>query len=393
MNRLLKKNPISGFTLVELLVVIAIIGILIALLLPAVQSAREAARRMQCTNNMKQLALGAHNYYDANKAFPMPTGYRGGCTNCPPTGGFSVHALLLPFIEQVPMYDNIAYAIHIDGGTVVDWRGGTELHRIMPPCQEAAATPISAFRCPSDGGEQKTSAFCVYEGGYYDREGNWVQDTGTDPCETATNNYMFCNGSGTGYAYDSTVMTDGLFSMRKSRRFAQITDGSSNTIMLSESIIGDCTLTNGEPDPMKPYQRTAYSRAATWRGLTTAADWGGWGAEGGVPGLSGIYADDNLDIASLCSSSITAWYGWRGYTWIVGKAHATGFTTFTAPNPMHPDWGAHFGSGFFAARSRHTGGANAANADGSVNFVTNSIDRKSWQRMGAMSDGGANLPL
>ena len=386
------KQMNRGFTLVELLVVIAIIGILIALLLPAVQAAREASRRMSCTNNMKQLALGVHTYHDANKAFPMPTGYRGGCTNCPPTGGFSVQAVLLPFIEQTSMFDNIAYAVKIDGGTVVDWRGGTELHKIMPPCQEAAATRISAFRCPSDGGADRISEFCVYNGGYYDREGNWVMDNDETPCETATNNYMFCNGSGTAYNYDSTVMTDGLFSMRGARTFASIKDGSSNTLILSESIIGDGTRSMDEPDPMKPYTRTAYSRDYSWRGLTTAEEWGGWGAPGGAPGLVGVYADDNLDVASLCSGPITGWYGWRGYTWILCKAHATGFTTFNSPNPPHPDWGAQFGSGFFAARSHHVGGVNAGFADGTIRFISNSVDRKEWQRMGSMNDGSRDLP-
>ncbi|MGN1065881.1 MAG: DUF1559 domain-containing protein, partial [Thermoguttaceae bacterium] len=157
-----------GFTLVELLVVIAIIGILIGLLLPAVQAAREAARRMQCTNNIKQLALGCHNYHDSMNAFPMPTGYRGGCGNCPPVGGFSVHAVLLPFIEQVPMYESIAKFIHIDNGTAIDWRGGSDYQKIIPSVEHAAKAQIEIFHCPSDGGERTSSAFTTVTGGYYD---------------------------------------------------------------------------------------------------------------------------------------------------------------------------------------------------------------------------------
>lgn len=138
-----------GFTLVELLVVIAIIGILISLLLPAVQAAREAARRMQCSNNLKQIALACHSFYDANNAFPKYTGVRGNCNNCPPTSGFSIHTGLLPYIEQTGLYSLVseAYNIYPDRMSMC-WAGGTEYHRVIPPCQEAAATRVSTFRYP-----------------------------------------------------------------------------------------------------------------------------------------------------------------------------------------------------------------------------------------------------
>ena len=96
-----------GFTLVELLVVIAIIGILVALLLPAVQAAREAARRMQCTNNLKQLGLAVHNYHDTYKRLPARAGGTQGPTNLDNQGWLSGWIVLLPFYEQTPMYDRI----------------------------------------------------------------------------------------------------------------------------------------------------------------------------------------------------------------------------------------------------------------------------------------------
>lgn len=266
-----------AFTLVELLVVIAIIGILIGLLLPAVQSAREAARRMQCVNNIKQLALAAQNYHDSNRAFPMPTGYRGGSTRCPPPGGFSVHALLLPFVEQTPLYDSISFWIHIDGGTAIQWRGGTDYQLLIPPIQEAAAQRLPIFRCPSDGGNGMSSGFGLVAGGYYGADGRWLRNNDTSPVPIATNNYMACNGSGTAYNYDSTVMTDGVFSMRVARTFSSILDGTSNTAMFSESIVGDDVQGGSEPDPMHPEARCAFARnQCSWRGRAGFGPWGGW---------------------------------------------------------------------------------------------------------------------
>ena len=385
-----------GFTLVELLVVIAIIGILIGLLLPAVQAAREAARRMQCTNHIKQIALSCHNFYDANKEFPKFTGYRGGCNNCPPTSGFSIHTALLPFLEQTALWSQVAepYGIYPDRMSMC-WAGGTEFHRVLPPCQEAARTKINVFRCPSDGAEGYTSAFCLYGSAYYPdpQDPNaYLMDTNTDPTPVAATNYMACIGSGTGYNYDATTVTDGLFHSWSTETFASIIDGSSNTILFSEAIVGDGTYGGSEPDPRQPYLRTAYSNALIPYLAQGTTDWGAWGTAQGKPGLAGIWADDELDVASLCSSSVRSWEGWRGYTWILGKPHATGFSTFSTPNPQHPDWGERFGTGFFAARSFHTGGVNVAKADGSVSFVSNSIDRKEWQRMGCIKDGGMNLP-
>ncbi len=391
-----RKRP-YGFTLVELLVVIAIIGVLIGLLLPAVQAAREAARRMQCSNNMKQLAIGVHNFYSAKDEFPRYTGMRGGCNNCPPTAGFSVHAAILPYIEQATLWQDVSdpYERYPDRMSMC-WMGGTDMHRIIPPCQDAAKTKISTFRCPGDGAEGYTDVFCIYGQWYYPDPANptaGLQDPNTDRTPVSGTNYMACNGSGTGYNYDSTVLNDGVFSMKASRTFDMIYDGSSNTLMFSEAIIGDGAYDGGEPDPMQPWLRSAYSNSLILYLAQGTSGWAGWGAAGGDPGLAGIWADDSLDVGSLCSSSTSMWNGWRGYAWILGKPHATGFSTFSTPNPTHPDWGERFGTGFFAARSFHAAGVNTVFADGSGRFVSNYVQRQEWQRMGSREDGGADLPL
>src|SRR5262249_39363554 len=123
-DRFMKSHRRSGFTLIELLVVIAIIGILIALLLPAVQTAREAARRMQCTNNLKQIGLALHNYHDTVRAFPM--GRDGGSS--------SVQGRIRPYTEQTSLFDAINFS--------VGWN--------TPPNTSVQAANVSAFLCPSD---------------------------------------------------------------------------------------------------------------------------------------------------------------------------------------------------------------------------------------------------
>ena len=113
-----RRKPGRGFTLVELLVVIAIIGILVALLLPAVQAAREAARRMSCNNNLKQLALSAHNYHDTYKVFPSSANHRDPAPR--PSNGFSWIAKVLPFLEQGPLHDTLDFNRSLKNGTPTD---------------------------------------------------------------------------------------------------------------------------------------------------------------------------------------------------------------------------------------------------------------------------------
>lgn len=188
------KRCIRGFTLVELLVVIAIIGILIALLLPAVQAAREAARRTQCTNNLKQLSLGLHNYHDTHGVF-IPQGIR----SSRPLGSV-VHwgwsALLLPFIEQSGLHKQL----NPDGGL---FPPANTLYAGVPLLQR----PLPVFRCPSDTGPP-TNPYYVYP-----------RDA-TAP-RYATNNYV---------ANQEVIAWYTL----PPARIADITDGTTNTFLLSE---------------------------------------------------------------------------------------------------------------------------------------------------------------
>ncbi|MDR3197138.1 MAG: DUF1559 domain-containing protein [Planctomycetaceae bacterium] len=385
-----------GFTLVELLVVIAIIGVLIGLLLPAVQAAREAARRMQCTNNVKQLTLSVHGFHDAKNYIP-----RWSCnprrTGAKACIGFSVQAATMPWNELTTMHSLLTqsqfekfgevvsenykvweyfgnYKIYTDGGTYASAHNDHVHDQV-----------VSQFRCPSDS---SASNWCT----------NITKAT-DDPIGPAVNNYVSCYGSGMGYNYDHTGDTDGVTRQARAKNdFAIITDGLSNTLFWSEAIVGDLAFNNNTPpDTSTPWARTALYKPNTYQSAaeTHENNTTTW-ASSQKPGIPGIYTTDTFDLPTFYTSgtyAATNWYGFRGFTWIVGSPVATGFCTFSPPNPPYSDWACYIGIGLFAARSFHTGGVNASHCDGSVTFYSNSIDRQTWHRLGSKNDGGANLPL
>ncbi len=199
----MRQNKQRGFTLVELLVVIAIIGILVALLLPAVQSAREAARRMQCSNNLKQLVLAGHNYHDTYKSFPLPASGS--------LEAYSAQAKLLPFIEQGNLQDSLDFRRPLLQG--VAWNPTVD-----PAMVDIVGTRVPVFECPSDAGIV-----------YY--EANGARWAGT--------NYMANAGPGVGDTYCSRGDNRGLFWKGSSVRFRDILDGTSNTMFLAETLFGN----------------------------------------------------------------------------------------------------------------------------------------------------------
>jgi len=213
-------RPRAAFTLIELLVVIAIIAILIALLLPAVQQAREAARRTQCRNNLKQLGLALHNYHDALLAFPhsLYGGYGdtasvGGYTETSKSWGILVH--LLPYIDQAPLYN----IVNPGANTMV---GSGHL-----------ATPIPAFLCPSDpNGPTQTCTNQYYSTTQVVAVTNYEGVMGSDwDWGTYINNVVATP--------DSYVSNNGLFFLlnyRENRKISKITDGTSNTLAIGEAV-------------------------------------------------------------------------------------------------------------------------------------------------------------
>lgn len=325
----------AGFTLVELLVVIAIIGILIGMLLPAVQQVREAARRTSCLNHMRQISLACLNYESAHQHFP----------GLPQTSqiGFSVHARILPFVDQ----GNLQNLIDFREPLMLGFGGSQSLN---PLHARPAGEALALFLCPSDGIDP------------------FFQNANTGDATFAGNNYVVCTGDGTDTHYDTRARTNGVFWQGSKTRFGQISDGSSNTILYAESLIGDKSAGSGEvSDPDR--------QMARYRGGGLAADGEGFT---GAPGHNPVIAD---------AAAASGKFDGRGRSsWIWGREHMVSFNTYMTPNNVHPDVHRN-GLGWFAARSKHPEGVNVGRGDGSAVFVSDSIDRQTWLALGTINGG------
>jgi prepilin-type N-terminal cleavage/methylation domain-containing protein len=298
----------SGFTLVELLVVIAIIGILIALLLPAVQAAREAARRSQCNNKHKQIALAMHNYHDVHKSFPYGWGAEvTGCTHRRDCW----YQRILPFIEQKPYSDKYE---------------ADKTEYVFYIVKDIQGVVVDTMMCPSDPSGP------AYGGG------------GTD--NGFQGNYAVCAGGGTGTTtIDMNVVKNdpgGLFGQNSAYGFRDCLDGSSNQLLLSEGII---------------------------RGKTGAC----WGELGGYWGGAphGSYAFSSAEPPN---------------TTVPDRVYSCKSTTWPKAPCENGNAGGLSGRWNFA-RSYHPGGVVAALADGSVRFVSETVDRTTWRYLGIRNDG------
>lgn len=307
-----------GFTLVELLVVIAIIGILIALLLPAVQAAREAARRMQCTNQLKQIGLGLHNYHDTNNNFPAALCGKGGY------GCVSMLIPLLPFVEQQAKYTVVEGAY--SGTAWADpfwWTVGSEYYGTLP-----------CYSCPSDANSK----------GPLDRQGR--------------TNYHPSWGDGYYEVKEGGVNTRG-FAKGKYQYIGMnaLSDGTSNTIIFSEVVIGSPLGTTKLRGGVAVGNNTIPSDCALRR--------------------SGANLSGTVIATPAEDNSGTLDGQWRGMRYADGRPGQVGFQTIMPPNSPTCSTGTNGNPrgepAFLTASSNHSGGVNVLRGDGSVMFVSETV--------------------
>lgn len=340
-----------GFTLVELLVVIAIIGILIALLLPAVQAAREAARRSQCTNNMKQIGLALHNYHDTHKTFP-PTGVLyGDPTTSPHTLPYHLSwlGMILPFLEQQPLYDTI------DLGMPMWAPGGT-----AGASQPIVRTQINALQCPSDtllqpAGELVDTRYPTRGMAYT----NYAGSEGFHWWSTA--NFVVNYAGFTEFTHPAEM--SGVFTLKRtpveSTRIRDITDGTSNTVMVAE-----VNSTGYKEKPATPsFRRCGVGMPRRSDGEQVFRSAFVW------TGVSGECCETGLYLKPDGSGS-GGWFlgGWP-------YPFSPTYITAWGPNANWP-----------GASGVHPGGINCLLGDGSVRFVSDTVTWPTWAMINGIHD-------
>jgi prepilin-type N-terminal cleavage/methylation domain-containing protein/prepilin-type processing-associated H-X9-DG protein len=330
----------AGFTLIELLVVISIIGLLISLLLPAVQASREAARRAQCQNNLKQIGLALHNYETANRSFPLNWGE----PRVDPalgrpwvTGGRPYSALprLLPYLDQRPLYASINFSWERFASDTGPHDGPGFP---FPQNLTAYSANVAGYLCPSDSADGPTAHGCNYRGNY-----------GIGPMAATTAETY---DSGVGFYHFPGVLGPQSFP-----------DGLSHTVAYSERVRG-----TGDGGNVAP-----------------ARDFGNINVADGCITRDGDFA---LACCRVAATRGFPAYRQGGFTWFYGDFECAAYNHAQEPNGRVPDalaggpW-----LGIATARSLHPGGVNCLMGDGSVRYVRETIARQVWRGLGTRNGG------
>jgi prepilin-type N-terminal cleavage/methylation domain-containing protein len=371
------KELRAAFTLVELLVVIAIMGILVGLLLPAVQAAREAARRMQCSNNLKQLGLAVHNFESARRQLPTSLRPPSNLASSGEQSRVSVLTDLLPYLEQTAVFDRYNKAIN--------WNQGVNI--------PLSQTRIPAFICPTnpDGGVLDTAPpgstaayipgiasatdyspiFGIAPGVFTQLLGIPAPDSFRDPAEIFAGvnpPYTYVRGF---FPKNATINSGTGLQTSKGATFSNVSDGLSNTIAIAES--------SGRPFVYVKRRKLGGGNALTdtdaSSSTTDRLNSGGWARPASDIILFGSTNDPRGVLGGKIAFNTTNGHNLRGITY---TAQGVAQTILGLPIATH-------GTG--APYSFHTGGANFTRGDGSVQFLSDSIDFRSFISLATVSGG------
>lgn len=318
-----------GFTLVELLVVIAIIGILVALLLPAIQSAREAARRSQCVNNLKNIALALHNYHDSYKEFPPLMRTKSSTVGTDARLGPNWAILILPYLEEQALFDR--FELNDPNNRISDGAGPDD-----PGEWEERGTELDVMRCPTDAGNTVKFSGSVTtrgSGGVTSGDGNWARGNyALNGIQFWPSNWQQLDANGDRFDDDWNV---GVSTIGRGLRIAQITDGTTHTLMLGELRAGLVAEDRRGVWAMGMCGSSYHCRHAT-NGPSAPNDCAGIDDDILMDGS--VKSSNNSHFASECMRI--------GYNLQSGQS---------------------------VVRSSHVGGVNAAMADASVQFITDFV--------------------
>ena len=344
-----------GFTLVELLVVIAIIGILVAMLLPAVQAAREAARKTQCKNNLKQMGIALHSHHDAVGYFPVSQTASGAKSggDCQ-AGYFSWHARVLPYLGETALYDSIDFDVNMSSSC----DSGAPLEATHPNAQ-AASTVVTTFLCPSDG---YTGDNGIVMGSANPASDNYAANAGWPTRATGIDGERDAPGDYNGFISLENPGEYVDWHPQGGVRLKHITDGTSHTAAIAERLIQSESSQDGilhSPETVKSYHVTGAARTLG-------------------------------NMSRRCDASLT--HPDIGLSAYVGRAWISGWSR-TGPTYMHlktPNTNnCHFvlagdnGDLAFAPSSNHVGGVFVLMADGHVVFVDDAIEARVWWAIGS----------